>query len=137
MIVCYVILRRQIYKIISNNQIKKNRFIFQNIFILQFYFLKIRMFFRLNRKILIYHFTNTTRRRLFYPFIKRLLSTEMYLTKIIVLHYKEMRQQTNQLVIKISFSVRSGSPFILRRIWATVRVSRSQYLRMRSISCSS
>lgn len=50
MIVCYVILRRQIYKIISNNQIKKNRFIFQNIFILQFYFLKIRMFFRLNRK---------------------------------------------------------------------------------------
>ena len=30
---------------------KKNRFIFQNIFILQFYFLKIRMFFRLNRKI--------------------------------------------------------------------------------------
>lgn len=74
---------------------KKNRFIFQNIFILQFYFLKIRMFFRLNRKTLIYHFTNTTRRRLFYPFIKRLLSTEMYLTKIIVLHYKEMRQQTN------------------------------------------
>lgn len=69
MIVCYVILRRQIYKIISNNQIKKNRFIFQNIFILQFYFLKIRMFFRLNRKIPIYHFTNTTRRRLFYPFI--------------------------------------------------------------------
>ena len=51
---------------------KKNRFIFQNIFILQFYFLKIRMFFRLNRKTLIYHFTNTTRRRLFYPFIKRL-----------------------------------------------------------------
>ena len=95
MIVCYVILRRQIYKIISNNQIKKNRFVFQNIFILQFYFLKIRMFFRLNRKTLIYHFTNTTRRRLFYPFIKRLLSTEMYLTKIIVLHYKEMRQQTN------------------------------------------
>jgi len=42
MIVCYVILRRQIYKIISNNQIKKNRFIFQNIFISQFYFLKIR-----------------------------------------------------------------------------------------------
>lgn len=74
---------------------KNNRFIFQNIFILQFYFLKIRMFFRLNRKTLIYHFTNTTRRRLFYPFIKRLLSTEMYLTKIIVLHYKEMRQQTN------------------------------------------
>ena len=74
---------------------KKNRFIFQNIFILQFYFLKIRMFFRLSRKTLIYHFTNTTRRRLFYPFIKRLLSTEMYLTKIIVLHYKEMRQQTN------------------------------------------
>lgn len=74
---------------------KKNRFIFQNIFILQFYFLKIRIFFRLNRKTLIYHFTNTTRRRLFYPFIKRLLSTEMYLTKIIVLHYKEMRQQTN------------------------------------------
>ena len=81
MIVCYVILRRQIYKIISNNQKKKNRFIFQNAFILQFYFLKIRMFFRLNRKTLIYHFTNTTRRRLFYPFIKRLLSTEMYLTK--------------------------------------------------------
>ena len=81
MIVCYVILRRQIYKIISNNQIKKNRFIFQNIFISQFYFLKIRMFFRINRKTLIYHFTNTTRRRLFYPFIKRLLSTEMYLTK--------------------------------------------------------
>lgn len=53
MIVCYVILRRQIYKIISNNQIKKNRFIFQNIFILEFYFLKIRIFFRLNRKTLI------------------------------------------------------------------------------------
>ena len=62
---------------------KKNRFIFQNIFILQFYFLKIRMFFRLSRKTLIYQF------------IKRLLSTEIYLTKIIVLHYKEMRQQTN------------------------------------------
>ena len=92
MIVCYVILRRQNYFKQTN---KNNRFIFQNIFILQFYFLKIRMFFRLNRKTLIYHFTNTTRRRLFYPFIKRLLSTEMYLTKIIVLHYKEMRQQTN------------------------------------------
>ena len=92
MIVCYVILRRQNYFKQPN---KKNRFIFQNIFISQFYFLKIRMFFRLNRKTLIYHFTNTTRRRLFYPFIKRLLSTEMYLTKIIVLHYKEMRQQTN------------------------------------------
>ena len=32
---------------------KKNRFIFQNIFILEFYFLKIRIFFRLNRKTLI------------------------------------------------------------------------------------
>ena len=106
----HVILRKQIYKLYLKKQKIKTVFYSEIKYFCSYYFYKIRIFLLLNEIYKFYLFFNTLTR----PFV-----TSHLPLALVTCHL-------SLVTIKVSSSLSSGSPRILSRIWATVRVSRSQ-----------